>query len=85
LFAQEFKDGYGFLSDPDEFLTKMQLPGIEAQANRQLSSLRQSGSSARLEWHFSDQGAADAVYADFQSKGIPIDVYYSPWPGQSAR
>jgi hypothetical protein len=83
VFAQEFKDRYKFLADSSDFRMPIQLDQFVEQARRQLAAMGESGSPARLEWHFSDKGAADAVYADFQQRGISIDVYYSPWLGAS--
>jgi len=77
---QEMKDGYWVHLFGEEWprAQAKQLKEFEDQAERQLAALEQNGYKGTLEWHFSDQDAANFIKAFFEDEGIDILVYYNP-------
>jgi hypothetical protein len=75
----EAKAGYGYLADPkDTSLKSMVDNSLLTKAERQLDAIRDSGSSGRLEYHFSNKGAADHVRELFKAEGLKVTVFYTP-------
>ncbi|MDR1511990.1 MAG: restriction endonuclease fold toxin 5 domain-containing protein [Propionibacteriaceae bacterium] len=81
----EAKDGYrDHIVNCSEAEADVYLKRFIRQAKRQLDAIEQSGSSARLEWHFSDPDVADSVREAFAAVGEQdaavknVLVYYTP-------
>ncbi len=50
------------------------------QAQRQLDAMDNAGSDGRLEWHMSNETAANKTREAFKAAGLgdDVDVYYTP-------
>jgi hypothetical protein len=79
-FFLDAKEGYvkPIVDSPWPGGQRGQLDKFKKQAERQILALKQSGSQARLEWHFSDEKVADAVRAYFSEEGINVSVVFTP-------
>ncbi|WP_406442637.1 Tox-REase-5 domain-containing protein [Streptomyces sp. NBC_01613] len=71
----EAKFGYGAKVRPDGSLEPAQAQKFVKQAERQL---RAAGNKP-VEWHFSNQAAAEAAEEAFDAAGVDVVVKYTPW------
>ncbi len=79
-FLLDAKDGYStpLIDRPWPEAQEGQLERFSMEAIRQLDAVEQSGSTARIEWHFSNEECATIVREYFDNEDIEISVIYTP-------